>query len=220
MSGSKKIKVLICDDHALFRQGLKSLLEIEEEIRIVGEAKNGEEAVKLAQKEKPDIILMDIRMPVMDGIEATRQIRRNSSETKILMLTVFEDEIHIFNAIQAGANGYFLKARPIEDLIGIIKKTLTGEAPLTPDVAGSLIKELHKRNLNGLSSHNISRKELEVLQKVVLGKTNREISEELHIAVQTVKNHLSSMYRKFDVNNRTSLVHKAAAAGIINDTET
>lgn len=220
MNSKKKIKVLICDDHALFRQGLRSLLEIEKEIHIVGEARNGEEAVKLAQQEKPDIILMDIRMPVMGGIEATRKIRSNSLETKILVLTVFEDDVHIFNAIQAGANGYFLKARPIKDLIGIIKKTLTGEAPLTPDVAGSLIKELHKRDLKGLNSYNISNKEVEVLKKVVLGKTNREISEELHIAIQTVKNHLSSMYRKFDVSNRTSLVHKAATSGIINDTET
>ncbi|NLB35415.1 MAG: response regulator transcription factor [Elusimicrobia bacterium] len=215
----QKIKVMVCDDHALFRQGLISLLETEPDLTIVGEAVNGKEAVEMAKEKKPDIILMDIRMPIMDGISATREIKKNIPDVKILMLTVFEDELHIFNSIQAGASGYFLKAKPIDDLINIIRKTLSGDAPLSPEVAGSLIKELHKRNFSAVNSYNITEKELEVLSEVILGKTNKEISQELNIAIQTVKNHLSSMYRKFEVNNRTKLVHKAAETGVISDSE-
>ncbi|MGM0441840.1 MAG: response regulator [Elusimicrobiota bacterium] len=211
----KKIELVIADDHQLFRQGLKSLLEMEEKVKIVGEAKTGNEAVKLVNEKDPDVVLMDIKMPQLNGIEATRKIKEDHPDVHVLMLTVFDDESHILNAIQAGASGYFLKARPISELTGVIEKAYEGKIDLSAKVTTGLIRGFQKNKLSAMENYNLTKRELDVLKIVVLGKTNKEISEELHIAVQTVKNYLSSMYRKFDVDNRTQLVHKAAESGII-----
>ncbi len=211
----KKIEVLIADDHQLFRQGLKSLLETEDNLKIIGEAKTGKEAVDLVKEKQPDVVLMDIKMPIMNGIEATRKIKESYPNIHVLILTVFGDESHILNSIQAGASGYFLKARPINELTGVIKKAYEGKIDLSSKVTTYLVRGFQKNKLSAMKNHNLTRRELDVLKIVVLGKTNKEISEELHLAVQTVKNYLSSMYKKFDVDNRTQLVHKAAESGII-----
>ena len=208
---NKKIKIVIADDHALFREGLRNLLEAEKDIKIVGEAENGRQAVEIALSKKPHIVLMDIRMPEIDGISATKKIKIKNPDINVLMLTVFEDETHIFNAIQAGASGYFLKSHPIKELMCQIRSICGGEVPLSSKVAAGLVKELQKRNLDT----NLTEREIDVLKLVVLGKTNKEISETLYLAIQTVKNHLTDMYRKLEVENRTQLVVKAVERGII-----
>lgn len=209
------IEVVVADDHQLFRQGLKSLLEMEDNLKIIGEAKTGREAIELVQDKEPDVVLMDIKMPRMNGVDATRKIKEEYPDIHVLMLTVFDDESHILDAIQAGASGYFLKARPIDELTGVIKKAYDGKIDLSAKVTTGLIRGFQKNKLSAMENYNLTKRELDVLKIVVLGKTNKEISEELNIAVQTVKNYLSSMYKKFDVDNRTQLVHKAAESGII-----
>lgn len=214
-NGKKKIKVVIADDHELFREGLRNLLEAEKDMKIVGEAENGKEAVEITLSKKPHIVLMDIRMPEMNGIDATKKIKIKNPDINVLMLTVFEDEVHIFNAIQAGASGYFLKSHPIKELISQIRSICGGEVSLSSKVAAGLVKELQKRNLDTSKEYNLTEREIDVLKLVILGNTNKEISKTLYLAIQTVKNHLTDMYRKFEVENRTQLVIKAVEGGII-----
>jgi len=202
------IRVVLCDDHLLFRQGVKKLLELEEDIRIVGEANNGQEMLDMLKKTGPDIILMDIGMPLMDGVTAAYKVKKISPNTSIVILTIYEDEPHIFEAIKAGAMGYLLKDVSIEELLEAIRKVYKGEALIQPIIAAKVLKEFamaDKRKMkNGDKFYNdLTEREKEILRLIVLGGTNKEIARKLGISEKTVKNHLSSIFCTLHVNNRT-----------------
>ena len=202
------IRVFLCDDHTLFRQGVRKLLELEHNIQIVGEANNGEEMLDMLKNTGPDIILMDIGMPEMDGVTATYKIKKILPHTNIIILTVYEDEPHIFAAIKAGAMGYLLKDVSIDELIEAIRKVNKGEALIQPIIATKVLKEfamLDKRKIKeGDKFYNdLTEREKEILRLITLGGTNKEIANKLGISEKTVKNHISNIFQTLHVNNRT-----------------
>lgn len=203
-----KIRVFLCDDHTLFRQGIRQLLELERDIEVVGEANNGFELLDRFKKTGPDIVLMDIGMPQMDGVTATQKIKKAFSHSKVIILTVYEDEPHIFDAIKAGAMGYLLKDASVEELLEAIRSVYRGAALVQPAIAAKLLKEfvmLDKRNLkNGSKFYNdLTDREKEILRLIALGGTNKEIAQKLSISEKTVKNHISNIFQALHVTNRT-----------------
>lgn len=205
---SNTIRVFLCDDHTLFRQGIRKLLELEPDIAIVGEAGNGQEALEMFKKTAPDVILMDIGMPNMDGITATYKIKKILPHTSIIILTVYEDEPHIFAAIKAGAMGYLLKDVSIDELIEAIHKVSKGEALIQPLIATKILKEfvlLDKRKVKEGDKFydDLTEREKEILRLIALGAANKEIAQRLGISEKTVKNHVSSIFQTLHVNNRT-----------------
>ncbi|MDP3786059.1 MAG: response regulator transcription factor [Candidatus Omnitrophota bacterium] len=205
---SDAIRVFLCDDHTLFRQGMRKLLELERDIQIVGEAGNGREMLDMLKKTGPDIIMMDINMPEVDGIAATYKIKKILPRANVVILTVYEDEPHIFEAIKAGAMGYLLKDISIEEVIEAIRKVYKGEALLQPMIAAKVLKEfamLDKRKIKeGDRFYNdLTEREKEILRLIALGGSNKEIAQKLGISEKTVKNHISSIFQTLHVNNRT-----------------
>lgn len=222
MAVSKKVvTVLIADDQTLFREGIKDVLEGEKGIEVVGEAANGPDAVRLAKKLKPNVILMDIKLPQMDGVSATRVIRKECPETNVLMLSSFEDEAHVTEAIQAGANGYLSKMLPASELVNALK-TFTNEGVMIPQpIMGKLIQGL--RQMGGTASESspvaLTKTEIKVMSLLGKGKSNKEIAQELACSVKTIKNHLNSVFQKLGVSNRTEAVVKAIELGLISAEE-
>jgi len=202
------IRVFLCDDHALFRQGIRKLLELEDDIELVGEAGNGEEMLAMLKKTGPDVILMDIGMPLMDGVTATAKAKKILPHVGIIILTIHEDDAHIFKAIKAGAMGYLLKDISIKDLMEAIRRVYKGEALIQPVIATKVLKEfalLDKRKIKeGDKFYNdLTNREKDVLRLIALGGTNKEIAAKLEITEKTVKNHLSHIFQVLHVNNRT-----------------
>jgi len=202
------IRLFICDDHNLFRQGIRKLFELEPDVKIVGEANNGEELLAMLKKAGPDVILMDIGMPKMDGVTATYKVKKILPHAKIIILTVFEDEPHIFQAIKAGAIGYLLKDVSFEELMGAIRSVYKGEALIQPSVATKVLKEfamLDKRKIKEGDQFysDLTEREKEILRLIALGGTNKEIAAKLDISEKTVKNHISNIFQTLHVNNRT-----------------
>ncbi len=216
-TAKKNVTVLIADDQTLFREGIKDLLEDEKGIEVVGEASTGPEAVALAKKIKPDVILMDIKLPQMDGVSATRIIRKDCPQTNVLILSSYEDEAHITEAIQAGANGYLSKMLPASELVHALK-TFTSEGVMIPQpIMGKLIQGLRQMGTPGYDSapDSLTATEIKVMALLGKGKSNKEIAAELNCSVKTVKNHLNSIFQKLGVNNRTEAVVKAIEKGLI-----
>lgn len=203
-----RIRVFLCDDHTLFRQGMRKLLDIESDIDVIGEASNGVEMLEMVQKARPDVILMDIKMPKLDGIAATCKVKKILRHSNIIMLTAFEDEAHIFDSIKAGAMGYLLKDVSIEDVVDAIQKVHKGEALIQPSIAKKVLKEFivqGKREIKkgGRSCSDLTEREKEVLRLIVLGGSNKAIGSKLAISEKTVKNHVSSIFQVLHVKNRT-----------------
>lgn len=206
----RKIKVLVADDQRLVRDGIASLLSIQDEIEVVGTASNGEEAVEQALALKPDVALMDIRMPIMDGVEATRRIRRELPGCQVLMLTTFDDEEYILDALSAGACGYLLKDIPAHDLASAIKAAHQGIYQLDPSVAGKMLRALSADRGRAepevtlsQAAGDLSAREVEVLRLIAKGASNREIAEHLVISEGTVKNHISNILNRLGLRDRT-----------------
>lgn len=202
------IRLFLCDDHMLFRQGLKKLLELEQGIRIVGEANNGQEMLDAVKKASPDVILMDIGMPEMDGVTATYKVKKILPYSNIIILTVYEDEPHIFQAIKAGAMGYLLKDVSIDEVIEAIRLVYKGEALIQPVIAGKVLKEFATTDKKKVKEENksystLTDREKEILHLIALGNTNKEIARKLNISEKTVKNHISNIFSTLHVNNRT-----------------
>ena len=218
MAVSKKnVTVLIADDQTLFREGIKDLLEDEKGITVVGEACNGPEAVAMAKKLKPDVILMDIKLPQMDGVSATRIIRKDCPNTNVLILSSYEDEAHVTEAIQAGANGYLSKMLPASELVHALK-TFTAEGVMIPQpIMGKLIQGLRQMGSSGYDSapDSLTATEIKVMALLGKGQSNKEIAATLECSVKTVKNHLNSIFQKLGVNNRTEAVVRAIEKGLI-----
>lgn len=202
------IRVFLCDDHTLFREGLRKLLELEKDIEIVGEASGGFETIQKVKRASPDIILMDIGMPEMDGVTATGKIKREFPRINIIILTIYEDEPHIFEAIKAGAMGYVLKDITSDELIKAIHRVYSGEALIQPVIATKVLKEfvmMDKRKMRGSKKvlDELTERETEVLRLIALGGSNKEIASKLNISEKTVKNHISNIFQKLHVNSRT-----------------
>ncbi|CAN5590934.1 response regulator transcription factor [soil metagenome] len=206
----KKIRLLISDDHPVVRAGIGGMLNGEEDFDVVGEATNGSEAVALATRFVPDVILMDLRMPEMDGVEAISRIRDQHPEINILVLTTYESDADILRALERGATGYMLKDAPREDLFEAIRATAEGKSPLSPDVAARLVHRI-REPLEDL----LSTREIEILELVAGGASNKDIAKQLWISDTTVKSHVLHIFNKLEVTDRTAAVTVALRRGII-----
>lgn len=205
------IRVMICDDHALFRRGLTMVLEAEDGIEVVGEAEDGADAIAKAEELAPDVVLMDVRMPQVSGIEATRAIAENVPTTRILMLTVSDEEDDLYDAIKAGATGYLLKEISIEEVASAIRAVISGQSLISPSMASKLLTEftnLSKRadERQSVPTPRLTERELEVLKLVAQGLTNRDIAAELYISENTVKNHVRNILEKLHLHSRMEAV--------------
>jgi len=196
-----KISILIADDHPVVRQGIISFLEVCGEFEIRGEAADGAEAVKLTQELRPDVVLMDLVMPVMDGIEATRQIKKLRPKTRIITLTSFAEDNKIWSAIQAGAEGYLLKGVSPTDLVEAIKSVHNGAAAVHPDIAKKLMLHISGRDRIG-SAETLTPRELEVLELISEGLSNEEIANKLFVSLHTVKTHVHNILHKLGMTHR------------------
>lgn len=205
-----KIRVMLVDDHPLVRTGIAGMLANADEIEIVGEAANGKEALQVLVATQPDVILLDLRMPEMDGPELIRHLRSEGNNIGILVLTTYDTDADILRATEAGANGYLLKDTSRDELIGAIRATHAGDGWLTPTIAAQLMRTVRQGEIEQLSS-----RELQVLKHVAKGLSNKEIASELHVSQATVKTHLLHIFRKLDVNDRTAAVTMAMERGII-----
>ncbi len=208
MEEVEKIKVLIVDDHQVVRQGLRTFLDLHDDISVVGEAQDGQEAVKFVRQFSPDVVLMDLVMPIMDGISATQQVLALDSGTKVIVLTSFSEDDKVFPAIQAGAASYLLKDVSPDDLVEAIRAVQHGEARLHPDIARKLMQQVSQmHNIPQDSSlDELTGREKEVLCLVARGRSNREIAQELFISEKTVKTHISNILGKLHLEQRTQLV--------------
>jgi two-component system NarL family response regulator len=214
------IRVVICDDHALFRRGLAMVLSEEDGIAVVGEAEDGEAAVAAAEELAPDVILMDVRMPKLSGIEATKAIAERAPATRIVMLTVSDEEEDLYEAVKAGAAGYLLKEISIEEVAGAVRSVVGGESLITPSMASKLLTEfsnLSKRAdaKQGVPTPRLTGRELEVLRHVAQGMSNKEIASELYISENTVKNHVRNILEKLHLHSRMEAVVYAVREKIL-----
>ena len=208
---SASIRVIVCDDHALFRRGLVMVLESEAGIEVVGEAEDGEEAIRKAEELTPDVVLMDVRMPRVNGVEATRAIVEVLPSTRVLMLTVSEEEEDLYAAIKAGAAGYLLKEISIEEIAGAINAAMRGQSLISPSMASKLLTEfatMAKRadERPSVPAPRLTDRELEVLELVAQGMSNREIAGVLLISENTVKNHVRNILEKLHLHSRMEAV--------------
>ncbi|MER2072076.1 MAG: response regulator transcription factor [Psychrobacillus sp.] len=208
------IRVLIADDHHVVRRGLMFFLKTQKYMDIVGEATNGKEAVQLTANLKPDVILMDLVMPVMDGIEATKRIKATDPEIQILMLTSFSDRDHVIPALKAGAAGYQLKDIEPDDLADAIRKLMRGENTLHPEATTQLEKEWEPVVPNPHEEHPLTPREQDVLSELTKGKSNREIASSLFVTEKTVKTHISNIFAKLHVQDRTQAALYAVKHGL------
>ena len=203
---NENITVMIADDHALMREGLKQILEMEDDIDVIAEAGDGEETMEKTLKYRPDLVLLDINMPKMNGIEVLRRYKDLGVESKVIMLTIHNDREYLYETIKIGANGYVLKDSDADSLIKAIKDVYLGKTYIQPSIASSLVEQLEEdkkeNNENLMKIESFTKREYEVLTLIAEGLDNREIAERLFISEKTVKNHVSNIFRKLDVNDR------------------
>ncbi|ACB85890.1 response regulator [Natranaerobius thermophilus] len=223
MDENKTIRILLADDHALFRQGLKKILDMEEDLAVCGEAQNGEEVVDKVKLLKPNIILMDINMPLLNGVEATKYVKEVSPETKVIALTIHEDEEYLFEIVKEGAAGFLLKDVETPTLVQAIQEVNKGNSFIHPTITHKLLGEFNRlaqnspRNIKSDEAvqSELTGREKEILELMAQGYTNKEISKELYISEKTVKNHVSNILRKMDVTDRTQAVITALKCGVV-----
>ena len=209
------IRIVIADDHPVVRQGLATVLGQEEGLEVVGQAANGLEAVDQARKLQPDIILMDLQMPEMDGVEAIEEIKMETSDIGIIILTTYDTDDYIFRGIEAGARGYLLKDSPPEEVIKAIHTVHKGESMIQPKVASRLIDRFSQLSHDSVPQDVLSPREVEVLQLIAKSAVNKEIASELFIGESTVKTHIIHIFNKLGVKGRTEAVTEGAKRGII-----
>jgi len=209
------IKILIADDHPVVREGLSAMLSEEQDIQVVGEAENGAEAVDKARELQPDIVLMDLRMPEVDGVEAMRQIGAVNPDIKFIVLTTYDNDEYIFKGIEAGARAYLLKDAPREELFKAIRAVHKGESLIEPAIAGKVLDRFAELSRQAQVVEVLSAREVEVLKLMAKGAANKEIAAELSISESTVKTHIQTIFQKLGVGDRTEAVTEAIKKGII-----
>ena len=212
-----KIRLLIADDHTLLRNGICALLADEQDMVIVGEAEDGREAVRLASQFKPNVVLMDIAMPLLNGLEATRQIKREHPEINVLVLTMYDQEEYFRQMLEVGASGYIIKRAAATELVSAIRAVHNGEAILSPTITRLLLEDYPSRDRHNERDdpNALSAREREVLQLIAEGKTSREIAEILHLSIKTVQSHRTSLMQKLDLHDRGDLIKYAIQKKII-----
>ena len=210
------IRVLLADDHRMLREGLRRSLT-EEGFEIVGEAENGEQAVRMVEELQPDVVLMDVSMPEMDGVEATRLIGGSFTATQVIMLTMHADKEVLADAIRAGASGYLVKDCSTEEIADAIRMAMQGDTALSPQLAATMLDEVRRLDVPDVPEEDrvITKREEEVLQLIADGCSTPEVAEQLYISQKTVKNHLASIYQKLDARDRTQAVLQAVRMGIV-----
>jgi DNA-binding NarL/FixJ family response regulator len=213
------VKVLIADDQTLFREGIKDLLDNEKSIEVIGEAADGNEVVRLAKKLRPDVILMDIKLPHLDGVSATRLIRKELPDTNVLILSSYEDEAHVMESIQAGANGYLSKMLPAAELVNALKAFANDGVMIPQQVMGKLLQGLRQMSSGEGSPVSLTKTEIRVLVLLGSGMSNKEIAAKMDCSVKTIKNHLNAIFQKLEVSNRTEAVVKGIEMGLISPEE-
>ena len=209
------IRVLIADDHKMVREGLRRILEFDGEIQVIDEADNGEECIKKIRSSKPDIVLLDINMPVMNGIEALQEIRKKKLKTKVIILTVHNEIEYLLRAVDIGIDGYVLKDSDAHELIRAVTSVYEGDKFIQPSLILLLNSKLIARDLDAERLEQLSKREIEVLKLVAVGMFNKEIGVELGISERTVKNHLSSIFKKIDSSDRTQAAVFAIRNGLV-----
>jgi len=212
-----KIRVLLADDHVLVRQGIRQFLEEAGDIEVIAEANNGREALRLVAKERPDIAVLDIRMPEITGVEATRRIKVTHPNVRVLILTAYDDDPYVFALLQAGADGYVLKTASAAELVEAVHNVFAGETALSPAIATKVVRQMAQQRPAGAGQQVevLTAREIEVLRSAARGMTNREIGQQLSISHRTVQGHLASIYGKLGVNSRTEAVTEALRRGWI-----
>ncbi|GMV33397.1 MAG: DNA-binding response regulator [Chloroflexota bacterium] len=214
-----KIRVLMVDDHALFREGLAGIIASQTDMEVVGEAGDGLEACVKAQELKPDLILMDVQMPGMDGLTAVRQIKEALPETAVVMLTVRDDDDKLFEALKNGAQGYLLKEIRSQDMLAMLRGVMRGEAALSPALAGRVLTEFRRLSRRGFVKADddcgLTEREQQVLLKVSEGATDKEIAESLTISLNTVKTHIRNILSKLQVSSRREAAKVAKSKGLV-----
>lgn len=211
------IRVLICDDQAIARHGLQMILSTAPDLQIVGQAQDGQEAVDLVAQQQPDLVLMDLKMPKMNGVQATRLIRQRFPAVQVLVLTTYDADEWVFDAVRAGANGYLLKDTPPHQLIAAIRNTVEGKTPVDPSVAGKLFSSFAKQPTPPTTKlvEELSDREIEVLRLMAEGLTNAEIGTQIHLSEGTIRNYISTILDKLSVKDRTQAVVTAIRYGLI-----
>lgn len=211
-------RVVLVDDQTLFREGLRLVLERAPDIEVVGEAGNGLEAIRVVERHRPDIVLMDLRMPGMNGVEATQRVLRMHPTIKVIALTTFDDDALVFDALRQGIVGYMLKGADAMQIIGAVRSVAAGETALSPSVAIKIVSEFARMaritSKASAAELGLSRRELEVLRLLARGSSNKEIALALHVAEGTIKNHLTNIFGKLGVTDRTQAALKAHEYGL------
>jgi DNA-binding NarL/FixJ family response regulator len=215
------IRVLLVDDQGLFREGLETLLSVHKDVQVVGQASNGQEAIEVAAKVQPDVVLMDVRMPILDGVGATRRLKKAQPQCKVIVLTTFDDDEYIFDALRAGAVGYLLKDVASAQLVEAIRAAARGESILEPSVAAKVIAEFTRVSSMVPAAQMeqlvepLSARELEIVGLIATGASNKEIADQLFITEGTVKNHVTHILGKLGVRDRTQAALKARDLGLL-----
>ncbi|MBH0169344.1 response regulator [Fictibacillus sp. 18YEL24] len=227
-SAPEKTRIAIIDDHRLFREGVKRILDMEDQFSVVAEGDDGSEAENIVRDHNPDVVLMDINMPNINGVEATRRLVEKSPDTKVIILSIHDDETYVSHAVQTGASGYLLKEMDADSLIEAVRVVADGGAYLHPKITYNLLNEFRRLSTTSKTQqskagfveveyrkplHILTRRECEVLQLLADGRSNRTIGEELYISEKTVKNHVSNILQKMNVNDRTQAVVEAIKNG-------
>ena len=207
------IQILLVEDQTLMRQGLKTILDLEPGFRVIGEAANGESGVQMALEMRPDVVLMDIQMPQLNGVEATTQLCRQWPEAKVIILTTFDRDDYVYQGVRAGALGYLLKDAPANKLIETIRRVHAGEVFIQPEIASRALREMMRPTTTGMEP--LSEREREVLVLLAQGASNKEMAEKLFITEGTVKNHVSNILAKLQAENRTQAADIARRHGLV-----
>lgn len=220
----KKTRIIIADDHSVVRSGLRLLLQSSPDFTVVAEAEDGEEAVALVDRHKPDVVIMDISMPKLNGIEATGIMKQSSPDLKIIILTVHEDEEYVYQMLRAGASGYVLKSAGKKEIFAAIESALSGERFFSPGISKLIIEGFIKRDkeqlqaqeqLQSHSKQQLTKREIEVLQYIAQGFTNRKIAEALFLSIRTINTHRTNLMQKLDIHDTARLVRYAIETGLV-----